>query len=43
MHEEQQRNLKRQFEEAIAKLEIEQAGAMMEHQTNMLRQGAVLF
>ena len=32
-------NLQREYEAGIAKLEIEQAGAMMEHLTQVLRQG----
>ncbi len=39
MQEDGDRALKRQFDEGMSKLEIEQAGALMEHQTAMLRQG----
>ena len=39
MHNEAEENLKRQFQENVAKLEIEQANAQMEYQTQKLREG----
>ena len=39
MHNEAEENLKRQFHENVVKLEIEQANAQMEYQTQKLREG----
>ena len=39
MHNEAVDNLKRQFQENVIKLEIEQANAQMEYQTQKLREG----
>ena len=42
MHAEAEENLKRQFAENVAKLEIEEANACMEFQTQKLREGMYL-
>ena len=39
MHNEAEDNLKRQFQANVVKLEIEQANAQMEYQTQKLREG----
>ena len=39
MHQEAEENVRRQFAENVAKLEIEQANAQMEYQTQKLREG----
>ena len=40
IHHEQEENLKRDLEESEVKLEMDMANAQLDHQANLLRQGA---
>ena len=41
IHHEQEENLKRDLEESEVKLEMDMANAQLDHQANLLRQGAL--